>query len=231
MAGQMSFTEADWLAGTDPEPMLEWLRGWASDRKLRLFAVACCRRLWQLLPAEGCDAVLVAERYADGAATSAEASAAALSAAQAARVASQPTRGLWAAHHAAAPEQWGQTAWGSASFAARAAGAAAAGVTDQEVTRPEGRVRRGEGRAQCRLLRCVFGNPFRPVAQDPSWRSREVLALAGSIYDGRAFEAIPILADALVDAGCANEDILNHLRGPGVHVRGCWALDLLLGRE
>jgi hypothetical protein len=87
-------------------------------------------------------------------------------------------------------------------------------------------------RLQCDLLRDIFGNPSRPVSADPAWLHRNdgaVLKLARAAYDERAFERLPILADALEDAGCADEALLGHLRGPGPHARGCWALDLLRG--
>ena len=85
----------------------------------------------------------------------------------------------------------------------------------------------------CDLLRCVFSNPFRPVSLAPAWAAwndRTAVKLAQSIYGERAFERLPILADALEEAGCDNEAILAHCRGPGPHVRGCWAVDLLLDR-
>jgi hypothetical protein len=86
--------------------------------------------------------------------------------------------------------------------------------------------------AWCNLLRDIFGNPFRPVTFDPEWRTTTALALAQGIYEERAFDRLPILADALQDAGCDNDDILNHLRDTTTpHVRGCWALDLVLGKE
>jgi hypothetical protein len=81
------------------------------------------------------------------------------------------------------------------------------------------------------ILRDVFGNPFRPVAFSPDWRTDTVLALARQMYDSREFSAMPILADALQDAGCDNDDILSHCRGDGPHVRGCWVVDLVLGKE
>jgi hypothetical protein len=80
-------------------------------------------------------------------------------------------------------------------------------------------------------LRDIFGNPFRPVTLNPSWRTPTVKQLAEAIYKERAFERMPILADALEDAGCDNADILSHCRGGGEHVRGCWVVDLVLGRE
>jgi hypothetical protein len=83
------------------------------------------------------------------------------------------------------------------------------------------------------LLRDVFGNPFRPAAVAPTWlawHGETVPKLAQSVYDERAFERLPILADALEEAGCADAALLGHLRSPGPHARGCWALDLLLGK-
>jgi hypothetical protein len=80
------------------------------------------------------------------------------------------------------------------------------------------------------LLQEVFGNPFRPVTPDSSWLTSTVVKLAQGVYDERAFERMPILADALEDAGCDNKDVLEHCRGPGPHVRGCWVVDLLLGK-
>jgi hypothetical protein len=79
-------------------------------------------------------------------------------------------------------------------------------------------------------VRDVFGNPFRRVGVEPAWLTPDVRALAQALYAGREFERLPILADALEDAGCTAQAILDHLRGPGEHVRGCWVLDLLLGK-
>jgi hypothetical protein len=83
----------------------------------------------------------------------------------------------------------------------------------------------------CRLLREVFGNPFSPIAVDPTWLTPTVLDLARKAYEDRAFDRLPILADALEDAGCENPSLLTHLRGPGPHVKGCWAVDLVLAKE
>jgi len=84
---------------------------------------------------------------------------------------------------------------------------------------------------KCLLLRDIFGNPFRPVTVSSAWQTTNVVMLAQTIYDERAFNRMPILADALEDAGCDNADILNHCRQPGDHVRGCWAVDLVLGKQ
>ncbi|MBP3961041.1 hypothetical protein J8F10_37955 [Gemmata sp. G18] len=96
-------------------------------------------------------------------------------------------------------------------------------------------------------MREIFGNPFCPVAFNPAWRSSDVMILANGVYTDRAFDRMPILADALQDAGCNNDDLLGHLRDPALvprehtdstsdpppvsHVLGCWALDLVLGKE
>ena len=83
----------------------------------------------------------------------------------------------------------------------------------------------------CAVLRDIFGNPFRPVAFDPAWRTEHTAGIASKMYEERDFAGMPILADALEEAGCDNADILAHCRQPGPHVRGCWVVDLLLGKE
>jgi hypothetical protein len=85
----------------------------------------------------------------------------------------------------------------------------------------------------CAILRDIFGPPRAPRL-DPAWLAwgdRAVVALAGAVYRERAFDQLPILADALTDAGCDDEVILAHLRGRGLHTRGCWVVDRLLNRE
>ena len=91
-----------------------------------------------------------------------------------------------------------------------------------------------ERKAQAIYLRCIFGNPFRPVAVNPAWLAwgdRTVPRIARAICNERAFDLMPILADALEDAGCTDPILLDHCRQPGEHVRGCWVVDLLMGRE
>jgi hypothetical protein len=80
------------------------------------------------------------------------------------------------------------------------------------------------------LLRCVFGNPFRSVASDPNWRTEAVVGLTRGMDESHDFAPMPVLADALEDAGCADADLLAHCRGPGLHARGCHALDHVLWR-
>jgi len=102
--------------------------------------------------------------------------------------------------------------------------------------RRRNRIRNGVGDIkhsinESNLLRDVVGNPFRPVSVDPDWLSSTVLELARQMYESRDFTPMPYLADALQDAGCENVEILNHCRLPGEHVRGCWVVDLLLGKS
>ena len=87
-----------------------------------------------------------------------------------------------------------------------------------------------ERSCQCDILRDIFGNPFRPVALTGNWQTPETKRIAQQIYDDRAFDRLPQLADAIEAAGCTDADILSHCRAPGPHVRGCWAVDLILGR-
>ncbi len=88
-----------------------------------------------------------------------------------------------------------------------------------------------EEKEQTAIARDILGNPFRPVEVGPSWRTAPVIALAQAIYEARCFGDMPILADALEEVGCTNHAILTHCRQPGEHVRGCWALDLILGKS
>jgi hypothetical protein len=90
---------------------------------------------------------------------------------------------------------------------------------------------RAERLYHVQLIRDIFGNPFHPVTFSSEWRTDTALSLARAMYESRDFSALPILADAVQDAGCTNDDILNHCRGPGPHVRGCWCVDLVLSKE
>jgi len=91
--------------------------------------------------------------------------------------------------------------------------------------------RTDEARRQSDIVRDIFGNPFRPITLDPTWLTTNVVGIVRTIYDERAFQNLPILADALEDVGCDHADILNHCRQPGEHVRGCWVVDLLLDKK
>jgi hypothetical protein len=83
---------------------------------------------------------------------------------------------------------------------------------------------------QADIIRCLAGNPFGHTAFNPEWRTRTVEDLAQGLYEERAFDRLPILADALEEAGCDHEAVLNHFRSDGSHARGCWAVDLITGR-
>lgn len=204
-------TEEDWLTCADPHPMLELLRGKASDRKLRLFAVACSRRIWSVIDHLGRAAVEAAENFADGHLGPDEL--------RAARLACQGAGG-----HAS----WYAAATNPEIAARNAARSAQAGVASNHILGTEA----GELLAQANLVREIIGpQPFRQITVDPRWQTPAVVQLAQTIYDNRAFERIPELADALYEAGCDNDGILAHCRGPGPHVRGCWVLDLVLGKE
>jgi hypothetical protein len=235
--------EKQWLTAAAPRAGLDYLcsdglyaraglsahRRKAGRRKLRLFLCACARRVWELIPPGLCrKAVALGERLADGEEV-------------AARVAAldfwQDRGALSRRHaaHAAGVCVEKNLRWASVVGADAAAMAAAWALLEAEGgadMRPYDydRGKRAEERAQAALLREVFGNLFRPVAVDPRWLTPDVVPLARGIYAERAFDQLPILADALEEAGCADEAVLGHCRGSGPHVRGCWVVDLLLGK-
>jgi hypothetical protein len=227
-------TEAEWMACAEPLPMLEFLRGKANDRKQRLFAASCVRAVWPLLTDERSRmAVEIAERFADGSASQEE-----LEAARTAAMAAAGPSGKLTARHSAMDASILVT-WPTSKDAAECAHfpatrAAAWAVLGDGAVGPEfGLARRATSKAQSATLRCIFGNPFRPVALDPAWlawNNGAVRKVAQAIYDGRCFADLPILADALEDAGCSDSTILAHCRSGGEHVRGCWVVDLLLGK-
>ena len=201
-------TESQWQVASEPHAMLEFLQsnGKPNERKVRLFAVACSRRMWDRIDALGRNAVDVAERFADGAADA------------------EGMRAARLACHGAG----GQAAWyAAASHPAIAARNAARSAQAGAVTLA---TEADELVAQANLLREIFGNPFRPLSVDPSWLTPSVVNLAQTIYDDRAFDRMPELADALEKADCTNDEILGHCRGSCPHVRGCLVVDILLGR-
>jgi hypothetical protein len=224
-------TEAEWLACTNPQKMLEFLRGKAGDRKLRLFAVACCRRIWHLFRDDNNRrAVEVSERLADGLATNTERRAAALAAGGGtgdAGGAAACAVGVPPLHAAERASEVAASAFATAS--------ALPLLNNYEINPEWQRLADAERASQCNLLRDIFGTlAFLSVALDLSWLARDdrtVPKLAQAIYEERAFDRLPILADALEEAGCMSAEILSHLRGPGPHVRGCWVVDLILGNQ
>jgi hypothetical protein len=210
---------------------------------LRLFAVACCRRIWPLITEAHCrEAVEIAERFADGLAT-AEAQEAAHKAAERVRQEVEDTEAplfsgvAYATAHAASYTVHDKgTVWLACRAAVNAACAAGHALSSQGASENEvAAATHAEFAAQTALVRDLFGNPLRPApVPNPSWLAWQdgaVVKLAQGIYADRAFDRLPILADALEEAGCDNADILAHYRQPGLHMRGCWALDLILGKE
>jgi len=223
-------TEAEWLGCDDPLEMLDFLRSRSpvSDRKERLFACGCCRRIWHLLKdPRSRDAVEAAESYVDGCFDGLAMSAVAAEADAAIGDVSLMSQ---AAEHAAV------AAAQASSLVHMGRAAEAAAVAAGDALSPENwlQAKWDEQVLQSDMLRCVFGNPFRPVSIAPVWlvwNDGTVHRVAQAIYDERAFDRMPILADALEDAGCTNQAILDHCRQPGEHVRGCWVVDLLLGKS
>jgi hypothetical protein len=216
-------TEQEWLTCTDPTPMLEFLRGKASERKLRLLVVGCVCQAWSDCKTsetqEAWKAIEVAERYSDELASDKQ---------------------LQAAHQSvlAAPE-WDDLAihflyaYASSATAAKIDKAFAVATKSDYAARttPHASPIIDADRIQrCRLIREIVANPFRPVIAS-CCLTATVIAIAQTIYDNRAFDRMPELANALYDAGCDNDEILSHCRGPEPHVRGCWALDMMLGKE
>jgi hypothetical protein len=211
--------------------MLEFVRKRASDRKLRLFACACCRRVWDHLWSGriGHQAVSTAEEYADGLATTDELDACwRLVRSQLELYHGEP---VYDASYWACGNDIREDVERCANYAANNSTLLVHQSGDEFDARCEKR-REEELAVQASLLHDLFGPLlFRSITLDRSWFTSTVQQLAQSIYDDRAFDRLPILADALEDAGCDNADILNHCRQPGVHARGCWVVDLVLGKE
>jgi hypothetical protein len=241
--------EQQWLACSDPGPMVGVLRArlvpwsaqwWIHQRKLRLFACACCRRFWHLLKSKSNrTSVETVERWMEGLIGRRKVN-------QAANTASvKPLRAaMGACFQAHARGDAAELA--RAELAYRAAQAAvliarvdpgylfggienACSIAIQIAPDPD-----KERTALCAWLRDLCGPLlFRPVTIDPAvltWNSGAVHKLTQAIYDDRAFDRLPILADALEEAGCTDADLLTHCRGGGEHVRGCWLVDCILGK-
>ena len=228
--GGDAMTEAEWLAGEDPETMLGFVRGTERnrlpERKSRLFGVACCRQLGSLVvDARSRNALNVAERYADGDATADDLDAAYEEAFDVeVRYAEHPDRG-----QSTQLEALGRAA--NAVAEACHPDELAEGIAHEALTAGKAAGTSGLGVALAYLVRDIFGNPFRPVVFSPEWRTDTALSLARQMYDSRDFSAMPILADALQDAGCDDDGVLAHCREPREHARGCWVVDLLLGKQ
>jgi hypothetical protein len=258
-------TESQWFSCTNPHEMLAFLKEtkatglgsvlcWfgirksnVNRRKLRLFACACCRRLWPLLADDRSRrAIEVSELYAEG-----EVGKKALQdgahAAKAASLQPRITLAGWAgAIQARAAEAVACTlesddpadeaaTWGKEVMRAWAN----SGTNPKHainLPRPPHPTMSpeaawiAEGIAQCNLIRDMIGNPFSHQVLDASRRPSHAVTLASTIYQDHAFSNLPELANILEQAGCKNSEILQHCREKKEHARGCWALDLVLGK-
>jgi hypothetical protein len=206
-------TEREWLRTADFRRMIHLLEGKASPRKFQLFACASCRRVRWYDP----DVIDLLEAYADRRAKRKDAMAAVKAAIPEGRINAYCSWLFWKA----------SCLEGADIVAAINAGGAVTSNGIEET--PENY--RAEERVHADLLRCIIGNPFHPGRLDRSALTPAVTALAKSIYADQCYKDLPILADALEEAGCTNANILSHCRQPGEHVRGCWALDLVLGKS
>jgi hypothetical protein len=205
-------TEAEWAKCDDPRELLDYHRMKRAPRRFRLLAAACARLILpNVFPAQLGSAIDVAERYADGTADRAEF----LAARRVVRAVNRqqideftPARRIlmWLADDSLEAQSMAIT-------------------MTRELSGPGGVA------AECNLSRCAFGNPYRAVAFDPTWRTEAVVGLATGVAADRAFDRLPVLADALEDAGCADPDVLAHARGPGPHALCCWVVDGLLGKS
>lgn len=210
-------TEAEWLAATDPDPMLDLVEGKASDRKLRLSYVAAIRASWhEINLPDYFSSVEAAELFAEGSISEVKLQQALMDWSR------KPTI------HLSHPE--GLDAFEKLE-AIRSSLAPPRAIRCLRSSACWPSFRRIAGRRLATALSDIFGNPFRPVSLNPSWLTSTVHALAQGINQKKAFDRMSTLSDALQDAGCNNDDILNHCRQLGEHVRGCWALDLLLAKS
>ena len=217
-------TEDEWNITTDLSPMLAYLRAYdkASERKLRLFACACCRTVWNKMANHWSRmAVLAAERHADR----------------------QSSREVLSYVHSAASQGTGMVIDANGSGEERAAARSAFAATDRRPFFAASRACSYSLTAECggpdsvaraSLFRDIFGNPFRPATIEASLLTPSITALAREVYEHRTLplghlipERLAALAEAL---GPSAREVVEHLRAAGPHVRGCWAVDLLLGK-
>ncbi len=209
-------TEEEWLIRTHPNPLLDYLRGEASDRKFRLAACAFCRSFWRHMGKASRKAVLLGEQMADEPVDESHREAVVRAAIEAVcRLDETGNDSLDAAdlaYRLPCSDGWYAAEWTIGNWS----GDPVSGVT---------------------IVRDVFGNPFRPVFIHPTWFTPTVTSLATAAYQERSLPSgeldttrLAVLADALEEASCDDADILNHLRGPGPHVRGCWVVDLCLNK-
>jgi hypothetical protein len=229
--------EKTWLTCEDPWPMLQFMRGRAGARKLRLFAVACARQLWG--PAsEGATAAALAaaEFLADGGGAGTRATLVRVPAGEVAIdcSASDPVGPVWPAGGGSSRKRL--DAGATPPLLRTVLEQVACGPADPMLPRWLLLHLDQAGLSlarQAELLRDMVRGPFRPIFFQPSrlrCNNGAAPKLAQAIYQERAFDRLPVLADAVEEAGCDDDEVLGHLRGPGPHTRGCWPLDLVLGK-
>jgi hypothetical protein len=223
MIGNPEMDEAQWLTRDDADGLLDqiWFnhRPLLSARKSRLFVCECARRVWDILPDAARRAIELAERYAEAEATGTEVDAV-YKAMSRLRDAHREPNGDY-------PPIF--LAFNLAANATMTSSHFLPGTDWQAVLSL-----RGMGYEQigdiADVVRCLYGNPFRQPPPDASWAPDHATRFARGMYETRNFAAMPILADLIEEAGCSHQDVLDHCRGPGPHVRGCWVVDLLLGK-
>jgi hypothetical protein len=210
----------EWHDSRDAWEMIRSLEGWASDRKIRLFAAGCCRLAWDSIRTVRCRrAVETAERFADGSATLQELQRA-FQVAQQSASSSELIGGMGRFERDYDPRMQLAAEAARPSLAVQFDGLARLRLDFELADKAPG------------LLRCIFGpDPFRPAPTNLGWLSPPAVDLARSIYEDRDFGNLPFLGDALEEAGCGLEEVLRHCRDGGPHARGCWVVDLVLGKK
>ncbi len=213
---------AEWQVMETIHQLSLYARRKAGSRRLRLFACACCRHIWHLIPDQRSRrTVEIAERFADGLATRNE-----MAAARAASPGRADPWGADAAAHAAV-----QVAMAAASEAAEYTSRSACEAVLTTTRRKARAAATAEQRFQSALFDDILGHFTYPIVLDSSlfrWHNACIVGIAQAIYDEHAFERMPILGDALMDAGCDNPRVVEHCQSAGPHARGCWLLDAIL---
>jgi hypothetical protein len=213
-----------WVWLRPSRPGLFRLRGASilSERKVRLFNAAICRRFWDYLSEASQSILSESELLADG------------------LVKATDSQGLCHRANNVIHELFDQE-YPTKQFPSNEVriqrGAAAAvcyAVLPNELWGAAAylwELKPSEKEPHSQIIRDVFGNPFRVVMVEPAWLTSNVVSLAQTIYDDRAFDRMPLLGDAIDETGCDSSDILDHCRSPVEHVRGCWVVDALLGKS
>lgn len=222
-------TDEEWLESADPGAMLQAVRRLWNPRRCGLLGVACCRRAWGVIESSNQRVVEALEQKLEG-----QIDDAAWAAVMSGLVTEDDVmyRGGTYLERVAAGAVESVARGDCVSTLSDLSGAVAyARLQTDEEDAVWREIERAEAAAQAGLVRDVFGLPQRPLPFHPAWRSAEVMAIARAIYADQDFARMPSLADALARTGCANPHVLGHCRGDGPHVRGCWAVDLLLGKD